>query len=266
MNSTEFALHLSHRPGLQERFNALREALNEITRDREIYYVPNPGNAGDGLIRHATVRFLNDAGFSFVEMQRGFSPDWACHCGDAVLIYGGGGAWCRYWDHSVHVVRAAAPLFHSMVVLPSSFETVADVPGVSWFARDRYESLDNQPRANFCDDMTFYLCPVSKGAGRGSADFFRGDAESAGLVPIPPGNVDIAVIRDHLAPPDSLIEAIDCFERIRTDRLHVAILGALLGKDVCLYAGGYFKNRAVYESSMRDMFPNVTFYDSSDLR
>lgn len=45
---------------------------------------------------------------------------------------------------------------------------------------------------------------------------------------------------------------------MRTDRLHVAIAGALLGKSVELHANSYFKNRAVYQFSLRS-FPSVRF-------
>ena len=41
------------------------------------------------------------------------------------------------------------------------------------------------------------------------------------------------------------------------DRLHVAILACLLHKRVHFYNGGYFKNEAVFRSSMRDYFDDV---------
>lgn len=41
------------------------------------------------------------------------------------------------------------------------------------------------------------------------------------------------------------------------DRLHVAILACLLHKRVHFYKGGYFKNEAVFRSSMRDYFDDV---------
>ena len=44
---------------------------------------------------------------------------------------------------------------------------------------------------------------------------------------------------------------------IHTDRLHVAILACLLHKRVHFYKGGYFKNEAVFRSSMRDYFDDV---------
>lgn len=45
---------------------------------------------------------------------------------------------------------------------------------------------------------------------------------------------------------------LDKYQHIRTDRLHVAIGSALLGKRVSLYENSYFKCRAVYEYSLKD--------------
>lgn len=58
------------------------------------------------------------------------------------------------------------------------------------------------------------------------------------------------------------LEAVKRFSSVHTDRLHVAIAGALLGKDVRLYGNSYYKNRAVYELSLR-RFPKVAFVDIS---
>ncbi|MFZ2151969.1 MAG: polysaccharide pyruvyl transferase family protein [Minisyncoccia bacterium] len=51
------------------------------------------------------------------------------------------------------------------------------------------------------------------------------------------------------------------FDEIHTNRLHVAIAGALLQKKVLFSANNYFKCRAVYEFSIREHFPNVTWVD-----
>lgn len=45
------------------------------------------------------------------------------------------------------------------------------------------------------------------------------------------------------------------YEQVKTDRLHVGIGAALLGKQVSLRPNRYFKNRAVFEHSLRGSFP-----------
>ena len=47
------------------------------------------------------------------------------------------------------------------------------------------------------------------------------------------------------------------YREIRTNRLHLAIAAALLGKQVKFYPNSYFKCHAVYEYSMRGRFANV---------
>jgi exopolysaccharide biosynthesis predicted pyruvyltransferase EpsI len=49
-------------------------------------------------------------------------------------------------------------------------------------------------------------------------------------------------------------------EAIVTDRLHVAILGAILGKRVFLISNIYHKNKGVYEYSLSS-YPNVGYYE-----
>ncbi|MER2491831.1 polysaccharide pyruvyl transferase family protein [Catenovulum sediminis] len=49
------------------------------------------------------------------------------------------------------------------------------------------------------------------------------------------------------------------FDNVRTNRLHVAIVAALLGKNVEFYDNSYFKCRAVYEHSIKGKYPKVKF-------
>src|SRR5690606_35442984 len=52
--------------------------------------------------------------------------------------------------------------------------------------------------------------------------------------------------------------AINHFDTIETDRLHVAIAASLLGKRVLLKRGNYYKNEAVFEHSLKGRFPNTS--------
>jgi len=54
------------------------------------------------------------------------------------------------------------------------------------------------------------------------------------------------------------IRLIETSKRVYTDRLHVAILAAILGKETVLYPNSYYKNRGVYEYSLSN-YPNVKF-------
>ncbi|MGB0415322.1 MAG: polysaccharide pyruvyl transferase family protein [Coraliomargarita sp.] len=58
---------------------------------------------------------------------------------------------------------------------------------------------------------------------------------------------------------DTFLHYVDRAERVVTDRLHVAIAGAILGKPTELYSGSYYKNEAVYAHSIAEQFPHVSF-------
>lgn len=101
-----------------------------------------------------------------------------------------------------------------------------------------------------------------------SADgsFFRTDLESAGG-PAGPGNFDVSlglpfghrkpVQREGIAK--AFVGLIAGAPSIRTDRLHVGIAGALLGKPTKLYPNSYYKNEAICRHSLAGAFPNVCF-------
>lgn len=55
----------------------------------------------------------------------------------------------------------------------------------------------------------------------------------------------------------NMIRFLDRFDHITTNRLHVCILSAKLGKEVTFHANSYGKNQAIYEHSLKERFPNV---------
>ena len=114
--------------------------------------------------------------------------------------------------------------------------------------------------------MAFYIGKqnFSKENGNGKGYFFRTDKESANKIKIPSGNNDISLSGNHHSDITLLFEEINRFSVIHTDRLHVAISACLLEKEVHLYCGAYFKNRAVYMSSMKDNFDNLYFHEEFD--
>jgi exopolysaccharide biosynthesis predicted pyruvyltransferase EpsI len=95
---------------------------------------------------------------------------------------------------------------------------------------------------------------------------FRTDQEKSDI-DIPSDNVDLSSIFSYGVDSKEkafyvcyrLLNFINSYEEIRTNRLHVAITGALLGKEVKLYSNSYYKCEAVYEFSIKGQFPNVTW-------
>lgn len=100
--------------------------------------------------------------------------------------------------------------------------------------------------------------------GDGHLYAFRTDREKAGASP-PASNVDVSWVFAYGTAPQAAarqatqatLTYLDQFERVTTNRLHLCILAALLGKEVDFYANSDFKNEAVYEFSIKDSYSNV---------
>jgi len=99
---------------------------------------------------------------------------------------------------------------------------------------------------------------------------FRTDAESSGRL-LPRHNVDLSLVcKCGVATPakafysaSRVFRFINSYDTVRTDRLHMAIAGALLGKQVQFYPNSYYKCAAVYSFSMKERFPNVQWMGAS---
>jgi exopolysaccharide biosynthesis predicted pyruvyltransferase EpsI len=95
---------------------------------------------------------------------------------------------------------------------------------------------------------------------------FRVDPESA-TESLPEKNLDLSEMLRYKSYPRfvcdwitrSFVLTLDRFENINTDRLHVGIVGGLLGKTTRLYRGSYYKNKAVFEFSIRNQLKTVSF-------
>ena len=68
---------------------------------------------------------------------------------------------------------------------------------------------------------------------------------------------DIIYLKDF----KSFVDIVKNASEIYTDRLHVTILSAILGKETYIYPNSYHKNKGVYEFTLHS-FPNVKYIDS----
>ena len=95
---------------------------------------------------------------------------------------------------------------------------------------------------------------------------FREDVETTRRT-LPWDNVDLSKAIPHdgtarspqaaAATSHEIFRLISEVDEIHTDRLHMAISGALLGKRVLLYPNSYYKNKAIYEYSLARVYPSV---------
>jgi exopolysaccharide biosynthesis predicted pyruvyltransferase EpsI len=247
---------------VQKEFILLEETLRGIAGKKCVYYLANPGNWGDALIRYGTLKFLRERGFQYRELRLPRKTWLIPYMKGGTLLYGGGGGWCKLYSHSVRLVDRLRRRF-KVIVLPSTYELSCSFPNTVFFCRDAYESKQNMPHATFCHDMAFSIGEISSPTGRGRGHFFRTDQESAKRIDIPPDNLDLSLKGRHWSDIHPFVEEVAKYSAIYTDRLHVAIAACLLGKEVHLYPGSYFKNRAVYMSSMKGCFHNVHFHENT---
>lgn len=109
------------------------------------------------------------------------------------------------------------------------------------FAREleSYRRIQALCDARLAHDGAFYLdyAPY-RGRGDGTLNAFRTDREAAPGRTLPPGNDDISATAPSL---DAWLERIASAGRVRTDRAHVLIAAALMGKPVEYAGSAYFK-------------------------
>ncbi len=252
---------------MRKEFLLLEEVIKEKCKSGPIYYLANPGNVGDSLIRYGAVKFFQDIGLNYTDLKS-FSrrrPEWwtTLLYPKGTLIFGGGGAWCDLWNHE-DLIKKLSKHFKHIIILPSTFEITPSIPNTTFFCRDKYESKENMPNALFCHDMAFYIDKIEAERGVGEGYFFRTDKESANKIKLPDSNNDISTKGNHTTPIYAFIDEISKFNVIYTDRLHVSIVACLMGKEVHLYPGSYFKSRAIYLSSLKEHFENIHFHDDMD--
>jgi len=253
-------------------FDWLADGLDRRT---PVTFVPNPGNIGDGLINFACWQYLCTRfdGVAICSMQD--RPMTEC-----VFIGGGGnlveplyqnvssflerlGANQRPYIFPVTVygyaklLRSVGPRVHIICRENTSFQFMleqVDAANVR-LGHDAAFSLAASLQADFARKAS-RKCDLE-------ARLYRMDRESiiseiGGLDIMGQHHsdwVDMSLAKNvmHLAANYIL-----GFGRIYTDRLHCAILAAMLGRATVLCPNSYFKNAAAFEHSLSRL-PNVRF-------
>jgi len=200
---------------------------------------------------------------------------------DAVYIHGGGN-FNDLWGGGIRCFATAVRFFDCPIIVgPQSYVFDSTDPetifsGVSnpirLYCREGYSFellapvVDRYPNVEIglSEDTALALSradlPLSTYSEEYTLLAFRSDAEST-----------TPTIEEQIEPPivvrdvstdepsfEGFVDAVARSSRIFTDRLHVAILAALLDKQATFYDNSYHKNRGVYEYSL-SRYPTVTF-------
>lgn len=139
----------------------LEDILAGIASEGEVLYRPNPGNAGDSLIAHATYRMFRKAGLRWKLATDSDSGE------GRTVVYGGGGNLGEGYRDARDFLERHAGRCRRLVLLPHTVEGNEDLlsrlgPETHLFLREE-TSLDHckqsAPRANshLCHDMALTL-------------------------------------------------------------------------------------------------------------
>lgn len=230
-----------------------REAiLEEIGDPPDLTVVRVGGDLGDDLIWAGTSALLADRIYTETDLGG------LCAASGHTVLLSGSGAFCRSYHELMPRALAVAELrFERVLVLPSSFDPSEDEvrealarTGATVFAREResYARIRSLCDARLAHDCSFLFdfSPYAR-AGEGTLNAFRTDREAAGTMPPPFGNVDISSTASSL---EEWLATIAAHELIRTDRAHVMIAAALMGKQVEFAPGPYHKVGGIAEYAL----------------
>lgn len=259
---------------------------------REVFYSPNPGNAGDSLIAAGTYQIFRRVNVPFQIMKNDSPID-----GKTVLI-GGGGNLVPLYGEARAAIEFALDRASELIILPHTVRGNEDIlrrlpKSAIVFCRDAvsYQHVINNTEATvYLDhDMAFHLrvedfdqwCEqypdapalykkyfnnLAEGidSATGLARFLRRDGERRNNAPALDNSSDPSLIYEFGTWPDNAEKSVYClFSAIRhtnfvlTDRLHISIASGLLQKNCILLDNNYGKNESIFLHSMKKLFSTV---------
>lgn len=251
-------------------------------RGKTIRFFPKSGNLGDGFITYATYKLFEyfEVNFTTHTQEERFDNE--------IIVIGGGGNLIEGKYDDVATLIWEHRKTNKVYLLPQTIVGYDDIiketfHNLTIFCRDTI-SFDhcincggNSERVSLAHDVTFYLnddhFSQSQLKGAGHLNAFRLDGETAGT-DVPAHNIDISLSwnGDIWQSPEFTKSAVNSmayflaqFETINTDRLHVSIMAAFLGRKVNMHPNNYYKNKAVHKHSIHNRFPNVSFIGQADL-
>jgi exopolysaccharide biosynthesis predicted pyruvyltransferase EpsI len=241
----------SHEKAVEDSRDALLRAIGE---PEDLTFIRLYGNIGDELIYAGTRQLLSRRFYKEVSVRN------LCGASGHTALVAGGGCWCGPYHDVVERLPLIENRFKRVIIMPSSFDV--SVPSVRAtlaatkalvFAREResYSGIRRLCNANIAYDCAFYFDyrPYLR-HGEGCLASFRNDKESVRSV-IPEGNNDISRSCSSL---DDWLWTIARHADVKTDRAHVMIAAALLGKTVDYCTSSYHKVPAIADYALR-LFP-----------
>lgn len=244
-------------------------------KNKNIIYVPNPGNAGDSLIVYGTLCVFKSLGLTYTI---GYHKN---IYNNKILFYAGGGNLVGLY-HDCRNFLYKNKDNNEIVILPHTIKNETKIlkdlgENVKIFCRERISynyvlnTVKHKNNVFLSKDMAFYIDVPEKYKNKSSSGIcncFRTDVEKTSIK-IPQNNNDLSVTlyRPNCTSNPRVIYNIVCsifdylskYNEINTNRLHISISGLLLNKKVNLYPNNYYKNKAIYDFTMKN-HNNILFH------
>jgi exopolysaccharide biosynthesis predicted pyruvyltransferase EpsI len=233
-----------------------RSLLKDISSAEDITFVRLRGNIGDHLIWAGARQLLSSLRYREVAAEQ------LGAVGGELAVMAGSGGWCEpFHGLAPQTLVELERRFERVVVLPSTFDASFDLTSevlsqsrARVYAREAvsFQAIESMCDAALAPDCAFYFDfrPYRR-RGQGSLFAYRTDAESAvewsARGGIPDSNSDISLSAQSL---DEWLWTIGRHDKIWTDRAHVLIAGALLGKKVRYTSTIYHKVPAMARYSL----------------
>ncbi len=246
-----------------------------IDRRVPVTFVPNPGNIGDAAINLACFGYLT-VRFDQVEVRSMTgAPRTEC------VFVGGGGNAVEPLYVQVRDFLDGLPTGHRLFMFPATLHGYSGslrrvAPFTRILCRERTSlayaaTLLDAKNVSLSHDAAFLLAeslrndfadrierPATAKCRLLRMDQERNHSELGGfdVMLLHQGDwTDMALARSNVSAAARYLLG---FGDVETDRLHAAILAAILGRRTVLRANSYFKNAAVFEHSLSRL-PNTAF-------
>jgi exopolysaccharide biosynthesis predicted pyruvyltransferase EpsI len=250
--------------------------INEFLKyfsNKNVDVLLNVGNRGDGLIIEGGRTLMNRHKINFKEIN---FPE--ISSGKILFVYGCG-AFSKPYHHMVERINFYMNKYDQIIILPASFDhkckEVVDflkiLPNkVIVFCRERYsfkkasKFIPNKENIFLDHDLALHLNYENwKKQGSGTLKAFRIDEEKPGRkfkkLELENSNNDLSHISNgNETKWKSLLEDISKYNEVHTNRAHIAIGSALLGKTTYVYSNRYYKLKGIYEYSLSNL-PNTNW-------
>jgi exopolysaccharide biosynthesis predicted pyruvyltransferase EpsI len=267
-------------------------------KGQTIYYKPNPGNGGDALIALGAYQLFKklDIEYKIITEDHDLNNKIVFYGGGGNFISHYNDV-ANFINKYHKAVRKLVLLPHTVEGHAELLVTLGKNVDIICREQQSYDFLSqftNIGSVQLMDDLAFsldipvimnsvypksllfkYLLKIygKKIFRKKTFDFFvlnayRTDVERTSIN-IPADNIDVSNVYrfDFSMKNEDLVlqnvtiifNFLDKFKVINTNRLHIGIAGALLGKEVNFYPNAYWKNQAVYEQSIKGKFPNLNW-------